>query len=245
MTGVQRSFAGAEHRAVCLVDPTVIQRGHKSSFRYARPVGLLACPFCRELFEEGEAKACPVCQMQLAQLHKLPPSIDAMHDEAGVPTAPEVEALPLTYLKRSKGPLAALGLAGLVLFFLPWVHLTMPYIDNKSAFDLAHERIGWLWAVCAAWVVLVPTVLSRRSIVQMRGARVAAAFLSAIPAVAVAVLLAKPPRGGIVHVRYTWGWPMWATLAVSLLAIAFSFRLGGSLQDIEVRRGSSKNQALH
>jgi hypothetical protein len=208
-------------------------------------VGLLACPFCRELFEEGEAKACPVCGMNLAQLHKLPPSIDALHDEAGVPTAPEAELLPLTYLGRGKGPLAVLGLLGLAFFFLPWVRLTLPYIDQKSAFDLAHERIGWLWACCAAWVVLIPTVLSRRSIVQMRGARVAAAFLSAIPAVAIGVLLAKPPRGGIIPVRYTWDWPMWATLAVSLLAIGVSIWLGGSAQDIEVRRGSSKGQTLH
>jgi hypothetical protein len=212
---------------------------------YARRVGLLACPFCREMFEEGEAKACPVCGMALAQLHKLPPSIDAMHDEAGVPTAPELEPLPLSYLGRGKGPLAVLGLAGLAFFFLPWVRLTMPYIDAKSAFDLAHERIGWLWGICAAWVVLVPTVLSRRSIVQMRGARVAAAFLSAIPTVAIGILLAKPPKGAIIPVKYTWDWPMWATLGVSLLAIAFSVRLGGSLDDIEVRRGSSKGQQLH
>lgn len=197
---------------------------------YSRRVGLLACPFCRELFEEGEATTCPVCNMKLAQLHKLPPSIDALHDEEGVaPTAPEVELLPLTYLGRGKGPLAILGLIGLACFFLPWVQLTMPYIDAKSAFDLAHERIGWLWACCAAWCVLVPTVLSRRSILQMRGARVAAAFLSAIPAVAIGVLLAKPPRGGIVPVRYTWDWPMWVTLAVSVAGILVSVLwLGGS-----------------
>jgi hypothetical protein len=197
------------------------------------------------MFEEGEAKACPVCGMTLAQLHKLPPSIDALHDEAGVPTAPEIERLPLGYLGRGKGPLAILGAIGLVCFFLPWVRLTLPYIDAKSAFDLAHERIGWLWACCAAWVVLIPTVMSRRSILQMRGARVAAAFLSAIPGVAIAILLAKPPRGGLIPVRYTWDWPMWVTLAVSLLAVAVSVRLGGSLDDIQVKRGSSKGQSLH
>ena len=198
------------------------------------------------MFEEGEARTCPVCGMELAKLHKLPPSLDAVHDDgAGVPTAPETEILPLGYLGRGKGALAALGLAGLACFFLPWVQLTMPYIASKSAFDLAHERIGWLWACCAAWMVLVPTVLSRRSIVQMRGARVAAAFLSAIPTVAIAVLLAKPPRGSIIPVRYTWDWPMWTTLAVSVVAILVSFRLGGGLTDIAVKRGSSRGQALH
>jgi hypothetical protein len=197
------------------------------------------------MFEEGEADACPVCAMPLAQLHKLPPSIDAMHDEAGVPTAPELERLPLTYLGRGKGPLAALGLLGLGCFFLPWVHLTLPYIDTLSAFDMARQRIGWLWACGTAWVVLVPTVLSRRSILQMRGARVAAAFLSAIPATAIAILLARPPRGGIIPVKYTWDWPMWATLAISLAAIVVSSRLGGAASDIAVKRGSSKGQTLH
>lgn len=216
-----------------------------SALRYARPVGLLACPFCREMFEEGEAKACPVCGMELAQLHKLPPSIDALHDEAGVPTAPELERLPWTYLGRGRGPLALLGLAGMGLFFLPWVRLTLPYIDAKSGFTLAHERIGWLWAAFVGWSVLVPTVLSRRTIAHMRGARVAAAFLSAIPAVSVGILLAKPPRGGIIPVRYTWDWPIYAVLAVSIVAILVSLRLGGRVDDIAVGRGTSKGQPVH
>lgn len=214
-------------------------------FGYADSVALLACPFCREMFEEGEATACPVCGVQLARFDKLPPSIDALHDEAGVPTAPELEILPWTYLGRGKGALAVAGLLGLVLFFLPWVRLTMPYIDAKSGFDLAHERIGWLWSTFAAWMVLVPTVLSRRTIAQLRGARVAAAFLSAIPAVAVGILLARPPRGGIIPVRYTWDWPLWAVLALSLVAVALSVRLGGRLEEIVVTRGSSKGQPVH
>ena len=59
------------------------------SFGYPERVGLLACPFCHEMFEEGEAKACPVCGMALTKFEKLPLSLDAAHDEGGVPTAPE------------------------------------------------------------------------------------------------------------------------------------------------------------
>jgi hypothetical protein len=93
--------------------------------RYSRPrVGLLACPFCRELFEQGEAKACPVCGMELAKFEDLPPSIEA--DEGGVPTAPENELLPWTFFGRSRGPLAILAIVGMVLFFLPWVVRTFP-----------------------------------------------------------------------------------------------------------------------
>jgi len=206
---------------------------------------LLACPFCREMFEEGEAKACPVCGMELTKFEKLPPSLDAIHDEGGVPLAPELELLPWTYLGRGKGPLVVLAAIGVVLFFLPWVQLTLPYIDAKSGFDLAHQRIGWLWASFVGWTVLIPTVLSRRNIAQLRGARVAAAFLSAIPAVAVTILLTKPPHGGIVPVRYTWDWPIYAMLAVSLTAIVFAVRLGGRADDIKVARGSSVGQHLH
>jgi hypothetical protein len=215
------------------------------SFGYPQRVGLLACPFCREMFEEGEAKACPVCGMELTKFEKLPISHDAVHDEGGVPLAPELELLPWSYFGRGKGPLVVLGAIGVVLFFLPWVRLTLPYIDAKSGFDLAHQRIGWLWGAFVGWTVLIPTVLSRRNIHQLRGARVAAAFLSAIPAVAVAILLAKPPRGGLIPVRYTWDWPIYAVLAVSLLAIAFAVRLGGRADDIKVSRGTSKGQHVH
>jgi hypothetical protein len=215
------------------------------SFGYPERVGLLACPFCREMFEEGEVKACPVCGMQLAKFENLPPSLDAIHDEGGVPLAPELEPLSWKYMGRGKGPLVALALVGMVLFFLPWVQLTLPYIDSKSGFDLAHQRIGWLWAALCAWSVLVPTVLSRRNIAQLRGARVAAAFLSAIPAIAVSILLAKPPHGGLIPVRFTWDWPIYTMLVVSLTAIAVAVRLGGRVDDIKVTRGTSVGQNLH
>jgi hypothetical protein len=217
-----------------------------TAFGYpVRRVALLACPFCREMFEEGEAKACPVCGMELTKFDKLPPSHDALADEGGVPLAPEVESFAWTYLGRGRGLLVAVGLVGIALFFLPWVHLTSPYIDTRSGFDLAH-RIGWLWGALAAWVVLVPTVASRRSIVQLRGARVAAAFLSAIPALSIAILLVLQPHGVRgVPIHYTWGTAMFAAFGLSILAIVASVRLGGRVDDIKVTRGTSKGELLH
>jgi hypothetical protein len=216
------------------------------SFGYAgRRVALLACPFCREMFEEGEAKACPVCGMALAKFDKLPPSHDALHDEAGVPTAPEMQSLGWGYLGRGRGALVALALVGLVLFFLPWVHLTSPYVDAKSGFDLSHQRIGWLWAAGVAWIVLIPTVASRRTILQLRGARVAAAFLSAIPAVSIGILLARPPHSTLIPIHYTWGAAMFAMLGVSVAALVASLRLGGRVDDIVVTSGTSKGETVH
>src|SRR5262249_28644184 len=88
--------------------------------RDARRMALVACPFCREMFEEGEETHCPVCGVQLTSFSNLPPSIEA-HDEADVPLAPEQERLPSTYMGRGKGILGIVGIAGLGLFFLPWL----------------------------------------------------------------------------------------------------------------------------
>jgi hypothetical protein len=209
----------------------------------ASPMPLLACPFCREMFEAAEAKTCPVCGVELTPFEKLPPSHDAMSEDE-VPTAPEAEELPWKYLGRGKGALAGLAVAGLVLFFLPWIQMTLPHVVALSGFDLA-RRLGWSWGAGVAWLVLVPTVMSRRSIVQLRGARVAATFLSGVPAVTIVVLLARPQPSGIIPVQYTFDWPLWTTLAISLVAVFFAVRLGGRVDDIRVSRGSSVGQQVH
>jgi hypothetical protein len=209
-------------------------------------MALVACPFCREMFEAGEETSCPLCGVALTEFSKLPPSHEAQAlDEDDIPVAPELERLPSTYMGRGKGILALLGAAGLGLFFLPWIHMSLPYELAITGFDIARGRLGWVWASGIAWFVFLPTVLSRRSILQMRGARVAAAFLAAIPGLTVTILLARPPHGGLVPLRFSYGWPFWATLLVSIAAIAFSIRLGGRIDDIVVSRGTSKGHDLH
>jgi hypothetical protein len=196
------------------------------------------------MFEEGEETHCPVCGVALTTFSNLPPSLDA-HDEGDVPLAPEQQPLPSTYMGRGKGILGAVGVVGLLLFFLPWLRMSLPYELTMTGFDVARTRLGWVWAAGVAWMVLVPTVLSRRSIVQMRGARFAAAFLGAIPGLTVSILLARPPKGGIIPLRFEYGWALWATLFVSIAAIALAVRFGGRVDDIKVSRGSSKGQELH
>ncbi len=211
---------------------------------YAAAVALFACPFCREMFQAGEASECPVCGMGLKEFAKLPPSIEA-GEQDGVPTAPELELLPWLFLGRGKGVLATLALIGIGLFFLPWVHLTLPDDLMLSGFAIA-RRSGWSWGAGVAWFVLLPTVLSRRSILQMRGARVAAAFLGAVPATTVAILLSRPPKSTLVPVHLSFEWPIYATLVVSLVAFLFAvLRLGGDMTDIRVKRGTSGGQTLH
>jgi hypothetical protein len=206
-------------------------------------MSLLACPFCREMFQRDEQTKCPVCGVALVAFEKLPASADAVSDD--LPIEPEDELLPRGYLGRGRGLLVALGVAGLAAFFLPWIEVTLPDVVSLSGFSLA-RRLGWAWGAGVAWSVLVPTVFSRRTIRQMRGARVAAAFLVAVPAATVAVLLARPPHGGHgVPLRFTFAPALYATLGLSLVALVVAALFGGRADDIRVRRGSSAGHLVH
>ncbi len=195
------------------------------------------------MFEQSEEKVCPHCDVPLTDFAKLPRSHDALEDD-GIPVEPQHEPLRMTDMRRGKGATLALALAGLTLFFLPWVRVTLPDEATYTGFELA-RRLGWAWGAACAWVVLVPTVLSRESIAQLRGARVAATFLAAIPAVTVAILLARTPHRTLVPVRFDWVWPMYATMVVSLVASIVALRLGGRMDDLKVARGTSRGQTLH
>jgi hypothetical protein len=215
-----------------------------ATLRYALQVPLFACPFCHDMFEKREAETCPVCGVALVAFEKLAPSAEAL-DEFGLPVAPEHELLSRTYMGRGRGALAALAVAGLVAFCLPWVHLTMPDSVDYSGLAIA-MRLGWAWGAGVAWFVLTPTVLTRRTIMQMRGARVAASFLSAVPGMTAALLLARPPHGSHgVPLRFTFEPGLYATLALSVTAVAFSLFFGGPLDEIRVRQGTSKGQIVH
>ncbi len=208
-------------------------------------MALVACPFCREMFEQGEAKECPVCGMALVAFEKLPPSRET-HDEFGLPRQPEHELVPWTYFKRERGLLTVLALVGLGLFFLPWVHQTLPYDLELSGFLLA-RRVGWVWGAGVGWLVLVPTVLSRRTIVQMRGARVAAAFLSFASFVSCAVLYLYPPHSAHYKPHFTFSPAFWLTALVSLAATFASIRFGGKLEEMTVKRAptGAEQRVLH
>ena len=212
--------------------------------RYARPVALLACPFCREMFERGESPTCPVCGVSLVAFEKLPISDEALSED-GVTRQPEWEPLSPMYLRRSRGALALLAAVGLVAFFAPWVNITMPDVVSYSGFELA-RRLGWAWGAGVAWFVLFPMVLSRRSVMKMRGARVAASFLAAVPGLTAGLLLSRTQHGAHgVPLHFTWGWGLFATLGLSLVAIGFALFFGGPLDDIALRRGTSAGQVVH
>jgi hypothetical protein len=186
-----------------------------------------------------------VCAVALVPHDALPPSDEALAED-GIARQPEWERLPATYLRRGRGALALLAVLGLAAFFLPWVDETMPEIASHSGFDLASHRVGWVFGAAVGWFVLLPTVLSRRSVMHMRGARVAASFLAAVPGVTALDLVLFPPHGnhGVPH-RFTFEYGLYATLFCSVVAVGFGLFFGGRLDDLALRRGTSAGQVVH
>ena len=81
---------------------------------------------------------------------------------------------------------------------------------------------------------------------QMRGARVAASFLAAIPGITAVLLLTRPPHGAHgVPVHFTFAWGLHATLVLSALSLIAAFFFGGRVDDIRVERGTSTGQVVH
>lgn len=206
---------------------------------------LVACPFCRQLFEPGEASACPDCGLKLKDLGKLPPSYDAQIEYPEIPTPPHMETLPWTFWGRNRLLLTVLPVLGLIAFFAPWIHQSAPELRDLSGFGLARIK-GYFWAPATAWFVLLPLVISRRSIYKMRGSRVAVAFLAGTALMVVAnLLLHQPQSTRYEQVHFEWGWGLWATLGVALATVIAALGFGGRLDDIPTTERRRGDEVLH
>jgi len=219
---------------------------------------LLACPFCRELFRADEQTRCPACGLSLRPMQDLPPSLDALEEEAasGEYVPPEDRELSRYYFGRGRGALLVLGVLGLAAFFLPWVNMTAPEIASYSAFDLARGRAGWLWGGAVGWFILLPLVWTRRSVARMRGVRIICAVFAAMTLVEVLMMVALPPRGGRLYpIEFHWGLGLYASGVISALGVAVAARFGGRVDDLPAvpwrdgkgseQRETSTGQTLH
>ena len=204
---------------------------------------LLACPFCRELYQAGEADVCPTCGLSLAPMSKLPLSYEAQLEDTW-PEKPEWEPQAWSYWRRGRGALVTAGVVGTGLFFGTWVHVSAPEFLALSGFDMA-RTLGWIWGCLISWLMLIATAASRRSVATMRGARVAATLFSAMPLVTIVVLALTPPSSALVPIRFEYGWPFFATAVIAAVALPFAFRFGGSLQDLPIPRGGAHGETLH
>ncbi|MEJ7729194.1 MAG: hypothetical protein WKG00_08260 [Polyangiaceae bacterium] len=208
---------------------------------------LVACPFCRAMFERGEAASCPECGLALERLSRLPASRGEGGEggEGDEALPPHMEQLPWTYLGRGRGVLLGLSLVGMVAFFLPWVRETAPDLQELSGFGFA-LKLGWMWAPAVAWFVMVPLVASRRSIWKMRGARVAVAFLAGVVVTCVAARLAFTPAPSPVRpVRFEWGYGLYVTGLLGVAALAAAARFGGSAVELPTKQARRGDETLH
>lgn len=207
---------------------------------------LIACPFCRQMFELGEARACPECGLVLEDITKLPPTAASLDDDEPLEEVPpEMEPLPWTYMGRGRGALAIVALLGLGAFFLPWMQETVPEIRPWTGLQFA-ERLSWMWAPFVSWFVLVPLVLSRRSIHAMRGARFAAGLMATIVIMTVIMRVAVVPESSRLRpLRFEWSYGLYATLVLGIAALFCAVRFGGSAIDMPASRVRRGAETLH
>lgn len=205
------------------------------ALRFRTMAKLMACPFCRELFANGEAAECEHCGVALVPMDKLPPSREALAEAAarGELTPPEYQDLPWIYWGRGRGPLLLLAALGLGLFFAPWVNITSPSDSVLSGFDLAHARAGWLWGGAVGWFLLLPLIFTRRSVIQLRGIRVIAATFALMTLGETSMMLIlRPSQNPYVRTVYEYAWGLYASGVVSAIATVVAVRLGGRLDDL-------------
>jgi hypothetical protein len=207
---------------------------------------LIACPFCRQMFELGEARACPECGLALEDITKLPPTAASLDDEEPLEVLPpDMEQLPWTYLGRGRGVLAVVALLGLGAFFLPWMQELAPELRVWTGLRFA-QRLSWMWAPLASWFVLVPLVLSRRSIHAMRGARFAVGLMALIVVMTVIMRIVVVPQSSrFLPVRYEWSYGLWCTLVLGLVALVMAVRFGGSRIDMPSNRARHRDETVH
>lgn len=206
---------------------------------------LIACPFCRQLFPANEARRCPDCGLGLEKLSALPASYDAQIEYPEEPIPPHMETLPWTYLGRNRALLLALSVVGFAMFFTPWVRETAPEIRELSGFGLAQLR-GYFWAPAVAYFVMIPLVLSRRSVYKMRGARVAVAFLAAIVLTTVGIRLGFTPKSTTFRpAHYEWAWGLYAMAGTAVATLIAAIGFGGKLDDLPTKQARLGNETLH
>jgi hypothetical protein len=201
-------------------------------------MALIGCPFCRELFTEGEADHCPVCGVSLRAIEKLPPSYEARVALAAELAAvlPEDRVVPWSYWRRGRGSLLLVAVAGLVAFFSPWIELHQPEELTLTGYHLARARGGWFFGAAVGWFVMIPLVVTRRTVYKMRGVRIVTCMFAGLSALESAQLLLKPPHTSrLVPLAFDWGWGIYATLALGVIGVVLGARFGGRVDDIDVR----------
>jgi hypothetical protein len=192
---------------------------------------LLACPFCRELFEASEAERCPECDIPLSPLDRLPPSLEDVEEQATEweRNPPEDQTRGWLDFSQGRGWLLGIAVCSLVCFWLaPWVDMTSPTTATRSGYSLARGSIGWLWGGAVAWLVSIALVSSRRTLRQMRGIRPILMLFAAMTASEIVMLVCLSPKTSPqVRYVYQWAWGLYLSLGLSVAGVVAALRFGG------------------
>jgi hypothetical protein len=134
-------------------------------------------------------------------------------------------------------------------FFMPWVELTFPERELRSGFDLARGRVGWLWGGAVGWFLVVPLVLSRRTIAAMRGVRPIIALFCGLTLGEVLMLVLVPPTAPqAVPMTFEWALGFYLSGATSAVGAVTAIFFGGSLPPLPGSpqpAESSASETLH
>lgn len=195
--------------------------------------------------------------MVLRPLAELPPSFEAKQAELleWERTPPEDRLLPWSFAKRGRGALVAIAVFGLASVFGPWIQLTKPSLLTLTGFELMRTRGFWFGGAFVCWLVMLPLVVSRRTVRAMLGVRIVLCFMAATPVCQALLLYVNAPTTKLVPVAYTWGWGFFANALLGLVAIPFAAKFGGRVDELPADLGkelapsaeseTSEGQTLH
>jgi hypothetical protein len=199
--------------------------------------------------EDEHVARCPDCGVELVPLHQLPPSAETLLErEAELHQIPlELQKRSVFDLSRGRGLMVVIAVLGLAGFFQPWFIMEKPETLVLSGFKIARFFAGWLWAGAVGWFILIPLVLSRRTIADLRGVRIICAFFASLTLGEILVLANSSPTSKVrVPVEFGWSYGLFWSALASIFGIIVAMKLGGSLprradpEMPESKRGSAK-----
>jgi len=125
-----------------------------------------------------------------------------------------------------RGAVVALALVNLTLFFAPWLVIRIPASYAFSGFELTTTRGFWFGGGAVASLVLIPLVVSRRTLAELRGIRAIASLLASVTAWQSLFVIALSGARGSSQVSYEFTAAFFASGVLSGLAAVVALRLG-------------------
>jgi hypothetical protein len=182
-----------------------------------------ACPFCRIYVADPALARCETCDVALVPVRKLGPSPEERLAWEALPV--EERPIPLSPTSHGRAPLVAASLVGILAYLLPWLEVRAADVWIMHGSDFG-RKLHWPHAALAAWIVIVPTAITRRTLGRLLAARPVLATLASVPLLTLAVLHARPPTHRILHVESSWLLASWVEVAASCVALFAAVRLG-------------------